>query len=453
MYCNISSKVFFVLIISITLLSCSKDNKEKTVLDYYFQGMDAYQKKDYSLFLKNLKKAKRLAPNNPNIIYNLARAYALEGNKKAAIECLRKVVRVGYYPNPQQNDDFDSLMDSQAFKAIHKEIRKMKISVNNSKIAFKIPEKDLMPEGIAYDPVKEIFYLGSLYKRKIISIANDGTMEDFAPEMQDGLWGIIGMKVDASRRILWVNSAALYMMKANEEKHYGFTGVFKYDLENGKLIKKYVLDERPILHLFNDLVVSSRGDVFITDSLFGAVYQISHEKDELELFVKPDLFTYPNGITLSQDEQYLYVAHGEGTSAINIDTRSFSILSHPQDMTLNGIDGLYFYKNSLIAIQNDNWQKRVIQFFLNENIDEAEGLNFIQLIKKSLLPRNKKSYQVEGASIIESGNPLFAFPTTGVLVGDTFYYIANSQLNHLKHDGTVSRVDKLHDILILKVRL
>jgi hypothetical protein len=37
---------------------------------------------------------------------------------------------------------------------------------NNSVIAFQIPEVDLIPEGITYDPVEKAFYVSSTYKRK-----------------------------------------------------------------------------------------------------------------------------------------------------------------------------------------------------------------------------------------------------------------------------------------------
>jgi hypothetical protein len=66
--------------------------------------------------------------------------------------------------------------------------------------------------------------------------------------------------------------------------------------------------------------------------------------------------------------------------------------------------GMYFYKNSLIAIQNGIRPHRVVRFFLNKNFDG-----------------------VERAEIIEANNPLFNEPTLGVLVQGTFYYVANSQ--------------------------
>jgi tetratricopeptide (TPR) repeat protein len=457
MYKNPSSLILLPVIslsilISLFFSSCGQDNK-KTVIDYLVQGLEAYQKKDYPVFLSNLKKAVKLAPNNPDMNYNLARAHALEGNRDAAIKYLKKAVRVGFFIHPDHYNDFNTIKDIKVFKEIQNRIKTMKVPVNNSKIAFQISEKDLMPEGIAYDPVDDIFYLGSLYKRKIISVDCNGETRDFVKERQDGLLSVIGMKVDAERRILWVNSACLEIMRGHEEKCYGLTAVFKYSLENGKLIKKYILDTRPILHLFNDLAVNSKGDVFITDSLFNAVYKIPHEKDQIELFVRPRHLTYPNGISLSEDEKSLFVAHREGTSAIDIATKTCTLLSHPETMTIAEIDGLYSFGDSLIAIQRDNWQGRVIQFFFNEKNNKAKSLNIIDLIKKYLSFSENKSCQIKSDRIIESGNHLFSHPTTGVVVDDFFYYIANSQLSKFNSDGDIYSLDKLNEIFILKAKL
>ncbi len=34
----------------------------------------------------------------------------------------------------------------------------------------------------------------------------DGTVETFVPPRTEGLWSVIGMRVDSERRVLWANS-------------------------------------------------------------------------------------------------------------------------------------------------------------------------------------------------------------------------------------------------------
>lgn len=73
---------------------------------------------------------------------------------------------------------------------------------DKSRIAFKIGEPDLGPEGIAYDARKKTFCVGSTYLRKIISIDEKGKVKNFTVEAQDGIRGVLGLRVDAERRVL-----------------------------------------------------------------------------------------------------------------------------------------------------------------------------------------------------------------------------------------------------------
>ena len=55
--------------------------------------------------------------------------------------------------------------------------------------------------------------------------------------------------------------------------------------------------------------------------------------------------------------------------------------------------------------------------------------------------------------MLESRNPLFAIPTTGVIVGSDFYYIANSRLDQLSPDGRLRPNARLEPVVVLKAPL
>ena len=61
--------------------------------------------------------------------------------------------------------------------------------------------------------------------------------------------------------------------------------------------------------------------------------------------------------------------------------------------------------------------------------------------------------KVVRAETIEANNPHFDISTTGEIAGDTYYYIANSQLTRVNEDGTLFPLDKLNEIYILKAKL
>jgi sugar lactone lactonase YvrE len=305
-----------------------------------------------------------------------------------------------------------------------------------SQVAFRIAERELIPEGIAYDPQARIFYVGSTYQRKIVSVDEKGVVRDFTGEAQEGLLGVLGMKVDAKRRLLWVvstNAGGGMPGKGLDRDCLGCSAVFKYDLRTGRLIKKYALNNKPNVHFLNDLTVNSNGDVFITDTITGDIYLISRRKDELELFVNLGQKAFPNGIDLSGDEKLLFVAAADGIRVVNLRDQRSRTLKLPDGVSPVVIDGLYFYKGGLIAVQPFADQRKVVRYSLDK------GAN-----------------AVTKAEVIEPVHPLFNQPTTGVIVGKDFYYIANSQLQLFrsiyKPDGAYDK-GQLLDVVVLRVRL
>jgi sugar lactone lactonase YvrE len=423
--------LILTLILLLSPISISADDETVKDQRYYNQiAMEAYQLGDFQKFRDIFIEAVKHYPENPAMHYNMACGYALTGNAEKALEVLDKLADKGIDYGAQQDGDFSLLHNDERFKVIVAKLEKYHKKISNSETAFRVAEKDLIPEGIAYDPVEDKFYLSSVYKRKIIAVDRDGGAKDFITDKQNGIWGVLGMKVDPQRRILWVCSSASNLMKGFTPEDSG-TGIFKYDLETGRLIKKYLgPDDNPSCE-FNDLVVNSFGDVFATDSYHGAVYKIDHNKNKLEVLIPPHNLYASNGIALSSDEKTLFVAaYGEGIYAVNPETGEYKMLKHPENISPYSIDGICFYKNSLIVIQNSIVPHRVVRFYLNKNMDG-----------------------IMEAEIIEMNNEYFQEPTTGAIAGDEFYYIANSQLGSYDNEGNLWPMDKLNEVVILKTKL
>ncbi len=417
----------------LVLVSCgakAPKESENNASYYYTRGIEQYDRREYRDSLNSLTTAVALAPDNAKLMYHLARAYAVMGDAGSAMGWLEKTVSLGFDFGAETDPNFDAVRKLPKYSEIVKQMQEIKRPISSSAVAFIIPERDLMPENIAYDPIEGRFFVGSTYKRKIISIDKAGVREDFTTEGQDGLWSVFGMKVDPERRTLWVASSVYRGMVGFDYRQFGIACVFKYDLKERKCIRKYFLDERPKRHDFNDLVLNAEGDLFITDDMADAIYWIPRESDRLETFVRPEHVTHPNGICLSDDGKYLYVSHTEGVSIIDVDTRASRKVGHPANVTLCGIDGLYFYRNCLVGIQVYS-PERLVQFYLTPD-----------------------HQAVERTRIIEVNNPHFELPTTGVIVENTLFYIANSQLRRFNdEDGTIFPMERLHDIVILKAKL
>lgn len=304
-----------------------------------------------------------------------------------------------------------------------------------SPVAFRIADRELIPEGIAYDPVERTFYVGSTFRRKIVSINAAGAVRDFTTEAQDGLRAVLGLRVDARRRVLWAISshAGLTLpISGNPRDCLGCSSVLKYDLRTGRLIKRYDLSNTPQPHFLNDLTVTRDGDVYITDTIGGSIYLISRRRDELELLLSLEERAYPNGIDLSSDGRRLFVAAGGGLRVIELPSKRVSRLEIPGGGQIV-IDGLYFHRNSLIAIQPFEAGRRVVRYTLN-----------------------RRHNAITQASVLEAEHPLMLQPTTGTIAGSSFYYIANSQLQLFRSlynpEGTYDRA-RLAEIVVLRLNL
>lgn len=393
-------------------------------------AIKAYQTKDFPSFLENLKLADTLQPNHPRITYNIAIAYLLNSRTSEAIAALNKLAAMKLYFPIEKDDDFAPLKDNTGFQAVLKKFDANKLPAGNAQPAFTVKEKGLVTESVAYDSAARNFYLSSVAQRKILRVNERGTATVFADQTA-GLWSVLGIKVDSKRQLLWATTSAFAETPNLKPDEKGSSAILKFDLKSGKLVKKYLLPNQPKPHALGDLIIASNGDVYATDSLSAAIYIIPKNKDEIESFLENELFVSPQGLDFTPDEKYLLMAdYSKGIFKVNLQNRQITRLASAPDLTLLGIDGLYVYKNSLIATQNGVNPQRVIRIFLSKDFDKAER------------------YEVLAAN-----NPDFDDITLGLVTGNQFYFVANSQWNAIRANGQFAKPENLQFAVISKINL
>jgi tetratricopeptide (TPR) repeat protein len=426
---NFTFAAFFLLIFAVCLNAQTAGEMSESV-KFERQANADYQAKDYAKFLENLKRADQLRPNHARILYNLADAYALNGKTDEALAVLERLAAMDLFFAVEKDDDFKSLLGSQRFKTIQNQFALNQKAVNRSEKAFSLPQKDLITEGIAYDSESKRFFVSSIYKHKIVAVDANGKVADFSLS-SDGLWSVSGMRVDEKRKILWVTTTALAQTLPDSQKtDDGKSGVFKYDLRNGKLLKKYLLPNTDGKHALGDLLIAKNGDVFASDSRQPNIYRIEAKKDELEIFLTSDNFASLQGLAFSPDEKLLFAAdYSKGVFRIEMASKKISQIAMNANTNPIGIDGLYFYRGNLIAIQNGFRPFRVARFTLNKDFSA-----------------------VTRSETLEANHAEMEEPTLGVIVGKDFYFLANSQQSLIGKDGKLAE-DKLKEPVILRLKL
>jgi sugar lactone lactonase YvrE len=297
-------------------------------------------------------------------------------------------------------------------------------------VAFQLADSALLTEGLAYDPRERAFYVSSVHRGKILRMTGEGRLSDFAA-IEGGRWAPLGLRVDERRRTLWVAAAAFPQTAAYQPADSGRSAVLRYDLRSGRLVGRYEVpaDGRP--HAIGDLIVTRSGVVYATDSRAPVIYRIPAGGQRLERLVESPLLLSGQGLALTPDERTLYVAdYARGVLRVDLRRRVVSEVAAADSVLALGIDGLYFHRGGLIAIQN--------------------GVTPHRVARLTLAPAGDRLLRAE---VLERAHPSHAEPTLGVLVEDELFYVANSQWERFGEDGRIARPDSLRPPVVLRLPL
>ena len=281
-------------------------------------------------------------------------------------------------------------------------------------------EKDLFPEGITTDPVTQTIYLNSLRHGKIVKCNVDGSgPSDFITIGQYNYLPGFGMTIKGDTLFALGNS----LPKRNSKSI-----LLLLNKNTGAFINSYAPTDTTFKYL-NDLVVCRNGDIYITDSESNKIYTIQHDRDSLEVFLDSEEVKNSNGITISDDGKYLYIASmRRGIRIVDLSTKKILNERNP-DYTV--IDGMKYYKNSLIAIRELKDDKGVFRFFLNE-----DGTAIIR--KEKIIPYDNN----------------FQAPTTFSIMDDYIYFIVNTQIDNFNDQkNEIIDSDKLKTLQMMKFKI
>jgi hypothetical protein len=412
-----------IVMASVCLSAFSQNNLQS----YVGQAREAYKANDYKKFYELILEANKLHPYHQGILYQSGLAAALNNKTDEAVTFLTKAVNIKA-DFDLTSPDLSSLQSNPAFQKLKTQQPELQKKIITSDTAFIIKDRTAHIESIARGESPNTFYLGSIHKRKIISVDATGKAVDFTIPGQDGLASVFGVKVDQKKKILWACSSP---MREMENYDTALTSaVFKYDLKSKKLLKKF-LPAKKREYVFGDLTLDPSGNVFISDSKNNIIFSVNEKSGILDEYFTSDEFWNLQGITFSDDGMSMFIAdYIKGVFKLDVTTKQLSFLKSSFDASLKSIDGLTFYKNSLIAIQNAIFPMRVTQYLLNSS---QNGLT---------------EYK-----IIDRGHPAFNEPTIGCIDGNNFYYVANSLWSGYTDDQRQKPESELQDVIILKAKL
>lgn len=395
---------------------------------YYAQAREAQKSDDHSRFYEMIVKANELHPFHEGILYNRGIAAALTNRTDESVKFLRDAILVNAKFD-LSIDDLKSLTGQKDFEELKSLQKELLQPVIHSDTAYILKDRTLHLESVAAGEKKGIFYLSSVHKRKILKVDEKGNVTDFTKSAQNGMTSLLGIKVDKTKKVLWACSSPMPEMENYDTTSVSY--VFKYDLKTGKLLAKYTPDASVKGSVFGDLILNKNGEAFISDTQSNTIFKVNESNQKLDPYFTSEEFWNIQGITFSGDEHFLFIAdYIKGLFSLNTQTKELIQLSKEVPVSLKSIDGLIWYQNSLIAVQNGVVPMRVTRYFLNPALDK-----------------------ITRYEIIDRAHPSFNEPTNGCVLNDTLYYVANSQWGGYDDKHQPKPIDQLQDIVVLKTDL
>lgn len=383
----------------------------QSLKELYNKSTQAYQNKNFAEFLNYTKQLDSLRPSHPTYTYNLACAYALNGKTEEAVSTVKKCLLMNNTVQFEAETDLENIKKSIEYQSLIDLKSTLSKPVINSVKEVVLSEKDLHPEGLLYLEKSKQWLATSIRNRKIVSFDfSTGKCTDWFTD--PGLFSVMAIKTDKKENILWVTSSSMPEMKGFTKGLEGKSEVLKIDIKTKKVIKRFSLDGN---HVLGDLTVDKDGNVYISDSGEAVIFKISNDKMEIWKDLKNEAYNL-QGITLNADDSVLFVAdYLKGILKINLKKPSeYSWLNFPETATIKGIDGLLWYKNSLLAIQNGVKPIRIIQF-----------------------PLDKKN-EISGFKILDHNRSEFNEPALGTISGNKLYFFSNSPWNAYDKNGVLN---------------
>jgi hypothetical protein len=370
---------------------------------------DARDAKD---FLEWSRKLVALVPRSTRALSTLAAAHAMNGDAASAAALLDRLTKMGVATEARSDHDFDPIREAPAFQLALTNAQSLEKRIGSGQIAFRLEEKDLGLEGIAYDPRSRSFFVSSVRKRKVVRRTADGRTSNFT-RSTDGLLAAVALGVDATHRRLWVTTAGSPEMEGFRKEDEALSFLVEYDLETGDLLRRIPPPSGLDRAVLSDLAVNADGDVFVADPMSGRVYALRQGASALVVLTDAGPIGSAQGLAPSVDGKFLFVAdYVRGIVRVDQRTGAALLLPVPDDTATTGIDGLVLHGSDLIGVQNGFRPHRVVRL----RMDDARE-------------------RITAVDTLERNHPEFDEPTLGVVVDGAFYYVANSQAGRTKVDG------------------
>jgi hypothetical protein len=138
-----------------------------------------------------------------------------------------------------------------------------------------------------------------------------------------------------------------------------------------------------------------------------------------------------NGLAVAPGGAVAYVAGSRAVSRLDLASGALEPLAMPARESAAAIDGLYWWRGSLLGIQNVTTPARVVRLRLSADGRAVESVETLQ----------------------SHHQPAFDEPTTGAIAPGGFHVLAATGVSRFDARGTITSRERLREPAVLKIPL
>lgn len=374
----------------------------------------------------------KLRPHVGQYKYEMAAAFAEQDLKTFTYNALLQLQAQGYAQKLEDDPRFKPVHNTEVWDHIVKAFAVNREPFGSGKVTARLPNKDLLIESVAWDPTRKRLLVGSARDGSVYLVGDDGSLQPLLRANKDnGMWAVFDLVVDAERNVLWVASTAVPHYKGyNAETDLGRAGIFKFDLKTGKFLKRF-LSPTVIGQSFfmSTLALAPNGTVYAADGVNSAVYAVAD--DQLKRVFHAPVLSGIRGMSVSGNGKVLYFADYErGLFGYDLERNAPFEVAVPPSLALGGIDGVVWWRNQLVVVQN--------------------GMNPRRVLRLKLAPNGRSIVAIQP---LEANKPELTLPTYATRDGDRLIFIANSQKAMYDRFGLPRDASKLQGTVLYELDL
>ena len=216
-------------------------------------------------------------------------------------------------------------------------------------------------------------------------------------------------------------SAGLEQARPADPALAGRSGIFVFALADGALRSKWLLPEDGKPHGLGDFLMLPDGRVVASDSLSGQIWVLDPRTGQWRERLAAGVLPSPQGMALVDKGRVFVADWSAGLFTLDIDgNEPPKPAERRQSMALHGIDGLYRHGDTLMRPQ------RIVSLAL-----EGEGISSMK--------------------VLAANQPDWDEPTLGQIIGNEFWYVANSHWPRFDEKGELPNATTLAPPRVMKI--